>query len=164
MLDDTMTVGFDDLLLDRASVGNRVIVADWRGDWIGLGLAEKLAREGCQVSLYVNAAMAGESLQIYTRNHYVGRLYKLGIEIVPHARLYGAEQGSVFFQNSLSDEPMIVDDVDTLVLSMGVRPVNRLEKNLNELGVNFTSIGDCVVPRSAEEAIYEGLVVAREIE
>ena len=163
MLDDDMTVRFDELLLGNASVGNRVIVADWRGDWTGLGLAEKLAKEGCQVSLYTNAAMAGEHLQIYTRNHTVGRLYKLGVDMVMHARLYGADDGSVYFQNSVSDEPMIVNDVDTLVLSMGVKPVNQLEKSLKQLGVNFTSIGDCVVPRSAEEAIYEGLLSAREI-
>jgi len=163
MLDSDMSVRFDEVLLDSKPVGNRVIVADWRGDWIGLGIAEKLAKAGCQVSLYTNAAMAGETLQIYTRNHYVGRLYKLGVEMVMHARLYGAESGSVFFQNSISDEPMIVDDVDTLVHSMGVRPVDSLAQSLTAAGINFTAIGDCVVPRSAEEAIYEALTTAYEI-
>jgi len=163
MLDDAMTVRFDDLLLDRASVGNRVVVADWRGDWTGLGLAEKLAKAGCQVSLYTNAAMAGETLQIYTRNLYVGRLYKLGVDMVMHARLYGAEDGNVFFQNSISDEPIIVDEVDTLVLSMGVRPVNDLAQSLAAAGIEYTAIGDCVVPRSAEEAIYEAHIKSSEI-
>lgn len=163
MLDDAMTVRFDELLLERASVGNRVIVADWRGDWTGLGLAEKLAKEGCQVSLYTNAAMAGETLQIYTRNHYVGRLYKLGVDMVMHARLFGADDGSVYFQNTVSDEPMIVDDVDTLVLSMGVRPLDKLAQSLDAAGINYSAIGDCVVPRTAEEAIYEALMAANEI-
>ncbi len=163
MLDDSMAVRFDDLLLDRASVGNRVIVADWRGDWIGLGLAEKLAKEGCQVSLYTNAAIVGETLQMYTRNHYVGRLYKLGVDMVPHARLYGAEGGSVYFQNSVNEEPMIVDDVDTLVHSMGVRPVSDLAQSLDAAGIEYAAIGDCLVPRSAEEAIYEAVITASEI-
>ena len=127
-------------------------------------LPKKLARDGCEVSLYVNAAMAGEALQMYTRNHYVARLYKLDVEIVPHARFYGAEQGSVFFQNSLSNEAMVVDSVDTLVLSMGAKPVNSLEQALSELEINFNCVGDCVVPRSAEEAIYEGQMAAAEIE
>ncbi len=163
MLDASMVVSYEDVLLERTKPGNRVIVADWRGDWIGLGLAEKLARDGCHVSLYVNAAMAGESLQIYTRNHYVARLHKLGVEVVPHARLYGADDGVVYFQNSLSDEAMIVENIDTLVLSMGLRPENTLEQALESTNINVTCIGDCLVPRSAEEAIYEGFVTSREI-
>ena len=163
VLDDAMTVRFDDILLDRGSFGNRVVVADWRGDWTGLGLAEKLAKAGCQVSLYTNAAMAGETLQIYTRNHYIRRLYRLGVEMVMHARLFGAEAGSVYFQNSVSDEPIIVDEVDTLVHSMGVRPLNTLAESLDKAGIGYTAIGDCVVPRSAEEAIYEALMAANEM-
>src|ERR1019366_10169548 len=36
------------VLNDEANVGASVVVADWRCDWIGLGLAQKLARSGCQ--------------------------------------------------------------------------------------------------------------------
>ena len=163
MLDEAMIASYEDILLERVKPGNRVVVADWRGDWIGLGLAEKLARDGCRVSLYVNANMAGETLQIYSRYHYVARLYRLGVEIVPHARLYGADDRTVYFQNSLSDEPIIVDDVDTLVLSMGSRPDNQLEKTIQECSIPYQIIGDCLVPRTAEEAIYEGLIAANEI-
>jgi len=162
-LDSNMMVRFDEALLDSKRVGNRVVVADWRGDWIGLGLAEKFAKAGCQVSLYTNAAMVGETLQIYTRNHYVGRLYKLGVNMVVHARLFGADSGSVYFQNTLTDEPMIVDEVDTLVYSMGVRPVDSLANSLVNEGIHFTPIGDCVVPRSAEEAIFDAFTLAYEI-
>ncbi len=162
-LDCNMMVRFDEALLDSKRVGNRVVVADWRGDWIGLGLAEKFAKAGCQVSLYTNAAMVGETLQIYTRNHYVGRLYKLGVNMVVHARLFGADSGSVYFQNTLTDEPMIVDEVDTLVYSMGVRPADSLANSLVNEGIHFTPIGDCVVPRSAEEAIFDAFTLAYEI-
>ena len=164
MLDKSMVASYEQILLDQVKPGNRIVVADWRGDWIGLGLAEKIAKEGCQVSLYSNAAMAGEHLQIYTRNHYLGRLYKLGVEMVGHARLYGADDGSVFFQNTVSDEPMIVDNVDTLVHSTGVRPLDKLAQALDAKGMEYHAIGDCVIPRSAEEAIYEAVKIAREIE
>ena len=59
MLDAKRTLSYADVLLERARVGNSVIVADWRGDWIGFGLAEKLATDGCRVKLVVNGAMAG---------------------------------------------------------------------------------------------------------
>jgi len=107
--------------------------------------------------------MTGETLQIYTRNHYVGRLYKLGVNMVVHARLFGADSGSVYFQNTITDEPMIVDGVDTLVYSMGVRPADSLANTLNEEGLHFTMVGDCVSPRSAEEAIFDAFTLAYEI-
>ena len=34
------------ILEGKANVGSRVAIADWRCDWVGLGLAELLARQG----------------------------------------------------------------------------------------------------------------------
>ena len=50
---------------DEANVGASVAIADSRGDWVALGLAEKLARAGCRVRLYVSGIAAGETLQMY---------------------------------------------------------------------------------------------------
>ena len=122
--------------------------------------AERLARDGCRVKLVVNAAMAGEALQIYTRNHYLARLYRLGVEVIPHARLYGSDADCVYFQNTLTDEPVIFDDIDTLVLSLGQQAESQLENELLLAGIEAVTIGDCVLPRTAEEAIYEGLQTA----
>lgn len=146
-----------DLLEERVNVGAKVVIADWRADWIGLGLAERLARAGCDVTLCTNAALAGESLQIYTRNHYVGRLHKLGVTIRTHARLFGADEDSVYFQDTLSDEPIVLEQVETLVLALGHQSRNSLEQELSGLDVALHSIGDCVTPRTAEEAVFEGL-------
>ena len=108
-----------DVLEDRANVGHSVVVADWRADWIGLGLAERLARAGSSVTLCVNAAMAGEALQIYTRNHYVGRLHRLGVTIRTHDRLFGADDDTVYLQDTLTGEPTVLEGIDTLVLALG---------------------------------------------
>ena len=149
--------------MGQRNVGNSVVIADWRADWIGLGLAEKLVSEGCSVTLCTNAAMAGESLQLYTRNHYVGRLHKLGVAIKTHARLFGADGDTVYFQDTLCEEPIIMEGVDGLVLSMGNQAVNELEQELLETDIEFHSIGDCVVPRTAEEAVFEGLQIGWKI-
>ncbi len=150
-----------DVLEGRANIGSRVVIADWRSDWIGLGLAERLATSGCSVRLCTNAALAGETLQLYTRNHYVGRVHKLGVEIITHARLFGADEDTVYFQDTLTGEPVLCEGADTLVLALGHQSDSALESELAGMNVNVVSIGDCVAPRTAEEAVYEGLMAGR---
>lgn len=152
-----------DVLENRVNCGKSVVIADWRADWIGLGLAERLAVNGSAVTLCTNAAMAGETLQIYTRNHHVGRLRRLGVAIRTHARLFGADETTVWFQDTLTGEPVVFEDVDTLILSLGHAPENGLEADLAGSGLSFRAIGDCAAARTAEEAVYEGLVAGSEI-
>jgi len=162
-IDASFCVNYEEILSGRKRVGNSVVIADWRADWIGIGLAERCARDGCRVTLAVNAAMAGESLQIYTRNHYVGRLYQLGVDILLHARLYGSDAGVVYLQNTLTDAPIVLEGVDTLLLSLGQQAHNPLQAALQESGMAPLVIGDCLLPRTAEEAVYEGLLAGRSV-
>ena len=144
-------------VLTGARTGASIVIADWKADWIGIGLAEKLARDGASVRLCVNAAMAGETLQTYTRNHYVGRLYKLGVKMKTHLRLFGADGGAVYFQNVLTGEAEVEDDCDTLVLSMGHQPCDGLVRDLKDASFDVHVIGDALAARTAEEAVYEGM-------
>lgn len=144
-------------VLHGANTGSRVVIADWKADWIGLGLAEKLATSGANVTLAVNAAMAGESLQLYTRNHYVGRLHRLGVSIRTHLRLFGADESTVYFQDVLTGEPVMVEDYDTLVTALGHSSEDALLTELADAPFEVTLIGDALAPRTAEEAIFEGL-------
>ncbi len=79
---------------DEVNIGQRVVIADWRCDWVGLGLAEKLARSGCWVRLAVNGIMAGETIQAGVRNRWVGELHKLGVEVMTYVRLFGIDAGT----------------------------------------------------------------------
>ena len=105
----------------EANVGSRVVVADWRGDWIGVGVAEKLALDGCQVRLATNGHVAGQRLQQYLRDHANGRLHSLGVQVVPYARLFGVDDDTAYFQHAVAGEPIVCEGVDTVVLSMGAR-------------------------------------------
>ena len=59
---------------DEANVGTNVVIADWRCDWIGLGLAEKLARAGCHVRLVASGAVPGEGIHFITRDTWIGKI------------------------------------------------------------------------------------------
>ena len=145
------------VLGEEANVGASVVIADWRCDWVGLGLAEKLARDGCRVRLAVNGPMAGESIQQYVRTNWIGTLDKLGVEIIPYVRLYGVDADTVYLQHTASGEAVLCEAVDTLVTALGHEPETALEDSLLGYDVEIHVIGDCLGPRTVEEAVLEGL-------
>jgi len=147
----------------EANVGASVIIADWRADWIGMGLAEKLARDGCRVRLCVNGLHAGETIPWYVRDQWAGTLHKLGVETIPYARLFGADTGTVYMQHTASGEPIIFEEVNTLVLAQGHDSRRTLEAELDDWPGEVRVIGDAASPRTAEEAVLEGLRVGAKL-
>lgn len=156
---DLQVVDAWQVLRDEVQLGRSVVVADWRCDWIGPGIAERLVRAGHQVQLAVNGTHCGESLPLYVRDQLAGELHKLAIPIIPYARLYGCDDSTVYLQHTASGEPMLLENVDSLVLCQGHQSVDDLGQQLKGL-VPFQRIGDCLAPRTVEEAIHEGLKVA----
>ncbi len=145
------------ILSGEANVGGRVVVADWRCDWIGLGMAERLARDGCKVTLAVNGYMPGQMIQMYVRDRWVGELSKLGVEMIPCARLFGADAESVYLQCTTSGEAIILDEIDMIVTAPGHQSVTGLADALEAWDGEVLMAGDCLSPRTCEEAVLEGL-------
>jgi 2,4-dienoyl-CoA reductase-like NADH-dependent reductase (Old Yellow Enzyme family)/thioredoxin reductase len=156
--EDTTVLDAWAVLEGRANPGARVVVADWRCDWVGMGLAEKLAREGRHVRLAVTGTYAGQNLQPYLRDHMVGKLHKLGVEVIPYARLFGVDADTAYMAHIVTGEPIIAENVETVVLALGQQPDTSLEDMLAPLGIPLHLAGDCLAPRSAEEAVYEGML------
>ena len=151
------------VLKGEVNVGSSVLIHDWKGDWIGMGVAEHLAQNGCKVRLAVNGLYAGETLQSYVRDSNAARLHDLGVKIIPYARLYGRDEDSVYLQHTVHGAAIIEEEVDTLVLAQGHTPENSLEEELNDYLGEVISIGDCQMPRTCEEAVLEGLRAAHNL-
>ena len=157
-------------VLQGASVpAGRVVVADWRCDWVGLGLAELLARGGHRVTLAVDGYMPGQRIQQYVRDTMLAAVSRLGVSIVPTVRLFGYDGTAVFLQHVLTNVAVVVEDVAALVLAQGHEPVtellDELEGSEGQRGYDGAvhPIGDCLAPRTVEEAVLEGLKVASEV-
>jgi len=154
----------EEILLGRARTGARVVIYDWLADWIGVGIAEKLAAEGAEVRLAVNGICAAASIQNYVRDAAIARLHQAGVRVLPFMRLYGAEQGTAFFLHTAAQEPVELEGVETLVVVGPNRPRDELAPALRALGIATTLIGDAMAPRTAEEAVFEGLAAATSLE
>jgi hypothetical protein len=151
------------VLRGEAVAGESVVIIDWRADWIGIGIAEHLAQQGRTVRLAVGGVAAGETLPFYVRDQAAASLHKLGVKVLTYMRLYGSDSDSVYLQHQSSAEAVVIDKVDTLVLCTGHTPVDELSDALEGLDLETHVIGDAASPRTAEEAVYEGLKVAAEI-
>ena len=140
----------------------KVVVADFRSDWLGLGVATLLAGRGNRVTLAVTGNMAGQRCQQYVRDQMTAAARRAHVEILPTMRLFGADAGAVFLQDVLTEDGVVIEDAAALVLAQGHVPADEL---LIELEADAASDGAYVVlaagdvqsPRTIEEAVLEGL-------
>ncbi len=152
-----------EVIAGTVKTGGRVVVYDWLADWIGVGIAEKLAAEGADVRLAVNGVCPAISIQNYVRDAAIARLHKLGVTMIPFSRLYGAESRTVYLVHTAAQEAVILDDIDTLVVCGPNRPRDDLAPAIRALGLPLHVIGDALAPRTAEEAVFEGLHAASQL-
>jgi pyruvate/2-oxoglutarate dehydrogenase complex dihydrolipoamide dehydrogenase (E3) component len=160
VLGDPVVVDAWQVLRGSTLPAGHVVVADWRGDWIGIGVARLLRARGHRVTLCVNGYAAGETLQQYVRDAMLAALSRERVSVMGLVRLFGVDEDSVYLQHELTEERVVVNEVSALVLACGHEAVSELRNELDGGDLELVSVGDCVTPRSVEEAVLEGLVAA----
>jgi hypothetical protein len=153
-------VSGEDVLRRRVKAGGRVLIYDWLADWSGVGLAEKLAAEGSEVTLAVNGVCAAAAIQNYVRDAAIARLFKLGVKTLPFMRLYGVDGTSAFLIHTAAQEPVVIEELDMVVAVYPGMPETELADAARRKFKAVTLIGDAMSPRTAEEAVFEGMTAA----
>lgn len=146
-----------DVIMDRADAGRRVVVVG--GRYIGMEAAEKLARQGHEVSL-VEALDLGHGTINRLSGLYRNRLVEADVHLYPRSPLLRFTTTGVDVANNGS---MLSLPCDTVVLAIGTAPVNDLTADLNALGVEWHAIGDCKRIGDALYAIRDGALLGREL-
>lgn len=151
--------------------GDRVVVYDSEGYYMGSVLAERLAREGRVVELVTPfgevAPFAGETLEDgFVRT----RLHDLGIGVRTRRRLTAVESGRVLIESEQGRADEIEASGVVLVTqrlsddSLYHQLVGDRER-LRDHGIESVyRVGDCVAPRLLADAIFDGHRLAAEIE
>jgi 2,4-dienoyl-CoA reductase-like NADH-dependent reductase (Old Yellow Enzyme family) len=149
-----------DVFAGKAETGANVVIYDWLADWVGAGIAEKLAGEGAYVRLAVNGVCPAVNIQNYVRDVYIAKLHRLAVTVLPMMRLFGVDGRNAYFLHTAAQEPVVLEDVDTIVLACPNAPLDHLAAELRSLVPELYLVGDCLAPRTAEEAVFEGLKAA----
>jgi len=154
--------------------GDRVVVYDSEGYFMGVSLAEKLMREGKQVT-YVTPFSVASPYTLQTGEAYrLNRMFmREGVQIVvSHVLIAVRPNGITIAHGFAPDRPKEVE-ADAVVLCTQrlsedslYRELKSERKALETEGVQaLYRIGDCVMPRMAlADAIFDAHRLAREID
>ncbi len=156
----TLSDGTRCMTLDEAAIAileNRtVVVYDETGDWGTLGLVEHLAEQGARVTLVTPAAGALWRTTIYSNTLTFSRWREKKIRIRTLRRPQAFADGTLVLEDVSCGEIEELAGIDTLIACVPTRAFHALEAPLVAMGVNPILIGDCLAPRNALEAIFEG--------
>jgi len=163
-INDPRIITVDELFgRNSIQIGKRVLVFDLIGDWPGIEAAIHLKEKNHDVSLFSAKVHIGKELHSYLVNEYLKRLYQLKVDVRPHFDFGGIHNEQVKLRNLFTHETELINDWDTIVLAMGRVPNFELYEQVKGMAPVVRQIGDCLAPRTIEEATYEGLTAALEI-
>lgn len=153
--------------------GERVLVYDTDGYFMGASLAEKLARDGKHVTLVTSFAEVAPFMVYTLENHrQVRLLHELGVTTVPAHVVSAIEPGRVSGYRVYEEWKPVAWQADAVVLVTMRASDDALYRTLEAdpdalaaTGIaGLYRIGDCVVPRLIADAVFDGHRLAREID
>ncbi len=147
----------------EARPGKRVLVLDDSSNWRGAGTAWHLAEKGHEVTLLTADAFVGRDLLRTSADIPLrARLKRLGAGWITDSAVTAWHGDAATIRNLLDGSEATLP-FDTLLLSTVNRPDNELVGALAGAAFPIHSIGDCVAPRHAAAAIFEGRRLARQL-
>jgi len=110
------------------------------GGAIGLELAEMLLVKGADVAVIEKLPSVGEGLEALTKKVLLNRLERLRCHILTDTQVLQIHNSKVIVSHRGKLEELVANAV---VIAIGYKPHNALEKQLNCNRVNVISSGDC---------------------
>lgn len=153
-----------DVLREEVELGGHVVLVDDDGHHVAAGTAEFLAERTDRLDVITRFPQMGHELR-YTleQDLVVQRLLEKGVNIIPHTIVEAIEKDRVVTRSIYTGTEKTIESVDLVVLAMGNKANDELYRALQGDGREVYAIGDCVAPRRALMAIFEGHQIGRQI-
>ena len=140
----------------EAELGRNVVVVG--GGQVGCETALHLARMGKHVTLLEMQPNLAPDASPTCRETLIAEMAKTSdnLDVVLDARCTAITPDHVTYE---TDGRSISVEADDVVLSVGMRPLTELADSFMGAAEGYAQVGDCIRPRSVEEAIREGYIV-----
>jgi NADPH-dependent 2,4-dienoyl-CoA reductase/sulfur reductase-like enzyme len=156
--DDALSI--QAVLRGAAQVRGRVLVLDDVNDWRGLGTALYLLEEGHGVTIVTAAPVVGSGLHHSAADGPLRRRFAAaGGAMRPSTVVLAWDGAGATLRSTLTGAEDRIE-ADTLVIAETPVAETAVADELRARGIGFEAIGDCVAPRRASLAIYEGRELA----
>jgi 2,4-dienoyl-CoA reductase-like NADH-dependent reductase (Old Yellow Enzyme family)/thioredoxin reductase len=127
----------------------------------GCEVAHHLAANDCSVTVIEQLPKIAEQMETITRKVLLRELKTLKVTLRTECRLVRIEDQGARVRDKEGREFLL--EADAVIIAIGNKPDNALYDQVQSLGIPVHRIGDCIEPRSAKAAIYEGAVIGRRI-
>ncbi|MCG2777612.1 MAG: FAD-dependent oxidoreductase [Desulfobacterales bacterium] len=158
-LDKDIVIPFAEVLNGGLQAQKKTVVIG--GGPTGCEVAHHLSQNGCQVIIVEMLPKIGKPLESITKKVLLKQLQANHVEMLTECRLSRVEDNGVVVTGKDGKERFI--EAGRVIITIGNRPDSRLYDQITTLGYEAHQIGDCLEPRSAKAAIYEGAVLGRAI-
>ena len=153
----------EDVMRREAKLGDEVLFVDEGGSWRGTGTAWHLAQKGHKVTIVTPDAYIGKDLARTTADFAIRQnLKQLGATFMTDSVVaeWHGEHASV---QSMLDGSKVEVTASAIVMATTNMALNDLELDLVQEGACVKTVGDCVAPRNAAYAFYEGRKLGLEL-
>ncbi|MBV8912959.1 MAG: FAD-dependent oxidoreductase [Acetobacteraceae bacterium] len=161
--DGTTALTLEQALAAPNELGAHVAVFDETGEWSAVSVIEHLASVVDRVSVITPLAAFGWRTTIYSSYATRKRLRDRRVKLLLLRRPVSFRDGTLELEDQSTGDIEALEGVDILVGARYGVATDGLRAELNRLGVNSVMVGDCLAPRTALEAVFEGHEAARRL-
>ena len=154
-----------DVLGDEADVGDKVVVVDGgEAHWQCCGVVEYLADQGKRVEVVTPMLNVGANLATLTDMvPFYTRVLAKDVVFHPSSVLKSFADDEAVVADVFSGREKTIEDVDAVVMVLHNQANNQLYLELKDKVKEIHTVGDCLTPRKAINAVHDGYKLGRTI-
>jgi 2,4-dienoyl-CoA reductase-like NADH-dependent reductase (Old Yellow Enzyme family)/thioredoxin reductase len=158
-IDEALVVTFDVVLNGNVQENKPTVIIG--GGSTGCEVAYHLSEMGSPVTIVELMPKIGGDIEAVTKKLLLRKLKENDVRILTEHRLLRVGKNSLVVAGPDGIETII--EAQRVVIAIGIRQDDTIHQQIKALGYETHVIGDCLEPRTAKSAIYEGAKLGRSI-